>query len=277
MKLSGNASVDNGYLLTLTCTSLFSIDVTGQRVRTSFGEGTIVSYMEGNPSMGCRYRVKLPFGVASVRPSAILHSAIQPDGSIMARKDGIMTRDDSHASAGEATSPEKLDKKFQVMFATESVYIFMRMYCILVSVLTDTREHTKVFPPGPDPSDEWYVPTPMKEEGSSGPKPPADFPGVVSMLEKVVCRKVDLKDFETYCRRVSKEKVYQMAVLPKLVDKCTDALLNVAKEEMLLRIFDYCLPRQLVSNLNYVHVYSCFFWLSSSYCFNSNFPFAMNL
>ena len=66
------------------------------------------------------------------------------------------------------------------------------------------------------------------------------------MLEKVVCRKIEAKDFESYCRRVSKEKVHQMAVLPKLIDKCADALLNVAKEDALLRIFDYCLPKQMV-------------------------------
>ena len=77
------------------------------------------------------------------------------------------------------------------------------------------------------------------------------------MREKVVCRKVEAKDYESYCRRVSKEKVHQMAVLPKLIDKCTDALLNVAKEDALLRLFDYCLPQQMVRLSNVCFNFVC--------------------
>jgi hypothetical protein len=202
--------------------------------------------MEGNPSMACRYRVRLPFGVASVRPSSILHAVGQADGGVMVRRDGLMSRDEATPATGGDIHKDKLDANFQLMFATESVYVFMRLYCLLVSLLTDTREYLKVFPPGQDPADARYVPTPMKEERDTTPQPGADFSGVVSMLEKVVCRTVEAIDFESYCRRVSKEKVHQMAVLPKLIDKCTDALLNVIKENVLLHIFDYCLSRELV-------------------------------
>jgi hypothetical protein len=213
-----------------------------------------MSYMEGNPSLACRYRVRLPFGVAAVRPSAILHAIGQADGGVVVRRDGLMVREEATPATGEGIHNDKLNAKFQLMFATESVYVFMRLYCLLVSLLTDTREYLKVFPPRQDPADARYVPTPMREERNAIPQPAADFPGAVSMLEKVICRKVEVKDFESYCRRVSREKVHQLAVLPKLIDKCTDALLNVIKENVLLHIFDYCLSRELVRSL---------FWLRS--------------
>jgi len=233
----------------LRITGKLGVDAPGQRVRTSFGDGGILSFMEGNPSMGCRYRVKLPFGVASVRPSAILHSLPQPDGAIMVRRDGAMAKDESPAGAGEGLFAEKLNKKFQLLFATESVYVFMRMYCLLVSLLTETREYLKAPPPGHDPADSYTIPKPMREERQKPEQPPADFAGVISMLEKIVVRSVEPKDYEAYCRRVSLAKVHQMAVLPKLIDKCADALISVVKEDILLHLFDYCLYREMVRRL----------------------------
>lgn len=217
----------------------------GQKVRTAFGDGSILSYMEGNPSMGCRYRVKLPFGIASVRPSAIMHSLPQADRGMMVRRNGVMGKDESPDGTGEGLFAEKLNKKFELMFATESVYVFMRLYCLLVSLLTDTREYLKASGQSADPVDSYFIPPPIREERNAAPQPTADFPGVISMLGKVVAREVETKEFESYCRRVSKVKVHQMAVLPKLIDKCTDALLNVVKEDALLSLFDYCLHREM--------------------------------
>ena len=228
-------------------------DAPGQMVRTAFGDGSILSYMEGNPSMGCRYRVKLPFGVASVRPSGIMHSLPQPDGGMMVRRNGVMVKDENPDGAGEGLFAEKLNKKFELMFATESVYIFMRLYCLLVSLLSDTREYIKEVGPSADPADSYFIPKPIQDEKNErrkAPQPTADFTGVVSMLGKVVARDVDAKEFETYCRRVCKTKVHNMIALPKLVDKCTDALLNVVKEDALLPLFDYCLHREMVCNRN---------------------------
>jgi hypothetical protein len=239
------------------------IDAPGQKVRTAFGDGSVMSYMEGNPSIGCRYRVKLPFGVASVRPSAILHSLPQPDGGMMVRSDGAMSKDENHAAKGEGIFAEKLNKKFELMFATENVYIFMRMYCLLVSLLSDTREYLEVHSPSKDPSDSYY--NPMKSENDKKPTSTAtnlDYAGALSMLEKVVCRTVDSKDFESHCRKVSKAKVHQMAVLPKLIDRCTDALLHVAKEDVLLHLFDYCLHREMVRF--YFIVFRCLSVFTSS-------------
>ena len=164
----------------------------------------------------------------------------------MVRRNGVMGKDENPGGTGEGLFAEKLNKKFELMFVTESVYIFMRLYCLLVSLLTDTREHLKASGPSVDPADSYFIPKPIEDERKKVPKPAADFPGVISMLGKVVARKVEAKEFETYCRRVSKVKVHQMAVLPKLIDKCADALLNVVKEDALLPLFDYCLHREMV-------------------------------
>lgn len=199
--------------------------------------------------MGCRYRVKLPFGVASVRPSGIMHSLPQPDGGMMVRRNGVMAKDENPDGAGEGLFAEKMNKKFELMFATESVYIFMRLYCLLVSLLGDTREYIKEAGPSTEPVDSYFIPKPIQDEKNErrkAPQPTADFTGVVSMLGQVVARNVDAKEFETYCRRVCKAKVHDMIALPKLVDKCTDALLNVVKEDALLPLFDYCLHREMV-------------------------------
>jgi len=195
--------------------------------------------------MGCRYKVRLPFGVASVRPYAILHALPQSDGVLMVRRDGVMTKDDRPDEAGEGIFAEKLNKKFELMFATESVYVFMRVYCLLVSLLNNTREHVATVGPTKDPRDSYCVPAPVEEVREKRPRPIADFPGAILMLTEVVSRKVEMKEYETYCRRVCKSKVHQMVVLPKLIDKCTDALLNVAKEDALLPLFDYCLHREM--------------------------------
>lgn len=221
------------------------IDASGQKVRTAFGDGTIMSYVEGNPSVGCRYKVKLPFGVASLRPSVIMHSLPQPDGGIMVRRDGAMSKDENPADAGEGIFAEKLDKKFELMFATENVYIFMRMYCLLVSLLTNTRKYLEVSPTSKDPAESYFKPM-AEDQPELSHSSSLDFAGVISMLESVICRDVEYKEYEAYCRKVSKDKVYQMAVLPKLIDKCTDALLFVAKEDVLLHLYDYCLHREMV-------------------------------
>ena len=208
--------------------------------------------------MGCRYRVKLPFGIASVRPSGIMHSLPQPDGSMMVRRNGIMGKDENPAGDGEGLFAEKMNKKFELMFATESVYVFMRLYCLLVSLLTDIREHVKALGPSADPADSYFIPKPIQDEKNErrkAPPPKADFSGVVSMLGSVLAWKVDAKEYETYCRRVCRTKVHQMVALPKLVDKCADALLNVVKEDALLPLFDYCLHREMVSRLMFVFLY----------------------
>ena len=43
----------------------------GNHVVTSFGEGTILSFLEGNSSVGPQYCVQLPYGIGYVQPDAM--------------------------------------------------------------------------------------------------------------------------------------------------------------------------------------------------------------
>ena len=47
-------------------------------------------------------------------------------------------------------------------------------------------------------------------------------------------------DFEALGHMVSKEKVHQIAVLPKLIECCVDSLVKVAEEDTLLHLYDFC-------------------------------------
>jgi hypothetical protein len=88
-----------------------------------------------------------------------------------------------------------------------------------------------------DPASSYYNPVP-KETQEAAPR--LDYSGMVSALRKVISKKMDVKDFESLGRKVSEEKVPEMAALPKLIERCTDALLKVAKEDALLHLYDFC-------------------------------------
>jgi len=205
----------------------------GQSVVTIFGAGTIVSFTQG--AYGAKYRIKFPFGVAHVGPSAILHAVASKDTPYV-RSDGLMVRDESIAEKGGFTGA-KLDQKYKLLYSTENGYLFLRLYSLLCSILSATREHCKDFASTEDPSASYHNPV-TRDEKETAQKP--DYSGVVSALQKVLANKMDFKDFETLGRKVSKEIVYQMAALPKLVERCADALINIVKEDVLLHLFDVC-------------------------------------
>jgi hypothetical protein len=201
---------------------------------TIFGAGTIVSFTDRDESgsLNPKYRIKLPFGVAYVGPSAILH-AIPSKDSPYVRHDGTMMRDDSVAQNGGSIG--KLDQKYKLLFGTESVYLFLRLYSMLCSILSSTREHSETS--GVDAADSYHNPV-RKETKEAAHR--LDYSGVVSALQKVLSKKMDSKEFESLGRKVSKKKSYQMAALPKLIERCADALAKVAKEDVLLHLFDVC-------------------------------------
>lgn len=216
----------------------------GQLVRTAFGEGTILLFIEGKSTLGSRYKVKLSYGVAFIRPYAILHSIPKKEGAVFVRIDGIMEKEKNPFGAGDGLSSEKLGKKYQLLFGTESIYILLRLYCSLVSLLTFVRESLSLLGSQPIDSSESYYNPLRNEDGKQETSPRLDYTGFCLMLDKVCSKEIDFKEFETFCRKVSKHQVHRMTVLPRLVDKCADALLNVAKEDLLLHLYDYCKLRE---------------------------------
>jgi len=191
--------------------------------------------MEASVTAGPKYRVKLPFGIGHLSPSAILH-AIPSKEAPFIRRDGVMIRDEN--SSDVEGCGITLDSKYQLLFGTETIYIFMRMYTLVCSVLSDTREHCLAFPPTADPADSYLLPSRTSE--AKKPAPKLDFSSVLSALEKVLAGKITARDFETLGRKVTREKVHQITALPKLVDRCADAMLKMAEEDTVLNLYDFC-------------------------------------
>lgn len=209
----------------------------GQRVKTAFGEGTILAYLEGDFNAGPRYRVKFPFGIGFVSPYAILHGVQNSDGAKYVRRDGKMEKDIDYSDKTEETATIRLDKKFKLLFGTDSIYLFLRLYSFLVSSLDEIDSFVRSNPSMQDPSSAYYNPMKSSEEKK---ETKLDFPAVMMNLQKVITKKLSVKDFESFCRRVSPEIVHKMAALPKLIEKCADMMVEVAKEDLLPQLYDFC-------------------------------------
>lgn len=209
----------------------------GQRVRTIFGEGTIASFMEPSGSSGPKYRVKLQFGLGHLAPSAILFAVPSMDMPHI-RRDGLMVRDEASHYVDE--NAPKLDPRYQLLFGTEQIYLFLRLYSLLCSLLSDTREHCAALPPSYDPADSYVTPTNKTGRRKKKKSRKMDYSSLVVALQKVLANDMTSREFETLARKVSREKVHQIAALPSLIGRCVDALLKVAEEDTLLHLYDYC-------------------------------------
>jgi histone deacetylase complex regulatory component SIN3 len=211
---------------------------TGERVMTALGKGTIQAFL--NTEDGPRYRVKLPFGSAVLQPYAVLHNVDAEDGSKYFRRDDEMVKDKDCAVAGETNGDSSLvvDDKFKVMFGSDSIYLFLRLYAFLVSLLDDIQDHIRRNPTPQDPALAYHNPINSDEHPQATSK--LDFASVMSNLHKAIDKTITAKDFESFCRRVNNGIVYKMAVLPRLVEKCGDIMMKVAEEDLLPRLFDIC-------------------------------------
>lgn len=186
--------------------------------------------------MGPRYRVKFPFGIGFVRAYAIMHGIQSVDGAKYVRRDGQMEKD-SEGGDDEESSSVKLDKKFRLLFGTDYMYLFLRLYSFLVSSLDEIDSFLRANPTMQDPTLAYYNPMKSSDEKKAAK---LDFPTLMLNLQKVISRKLSSKDFEAFCRRVSPEIAHKMAALPKLVEKCADMMVQTAKEDLLLQLFDFC-------------------------------------
>jgi hypothetical protein len=212
--------------------------VSGQRVQTIFGEGTIASFIDaGGKSASPKYRVKLPFGLGHLSPSAILY-AIPPKDAPYVRRDGIMVRDET-SYYGDSDNSPKLDAKYQLLFGTEITYQFFRLYTLLCSLLSNIHDHVKKFPPLENPADLWVQ---VNNNGTARKtkSPKLNYTSMQVALGKVIKKEMNCRDFETLARSISREKVHEIAVLPVLIDRCVERLLKLVEEDTLLQLYDYC-------------------------------------
>lgn len=173
----------------------------GQRVRTTVGDGQILSVAD----RPLRYLVKFSFGVGYVLPGAIdpLVSASDPDMD--------MSTDDA-ADANHLMSDD-----IQVLFGTEKIYIFMRLYVLLVTMLYQAKASLNSKGAGVD---------------ESGP-----FTGVMASLKEFLGGKIDSKAFQEDCTKNVDNDVYNFVAIPPLVEKCAAALVKMAKEDCLEELY----------------------------------------
>jgi Sin3 family co-repressor len=209
--------------------------VSGMRVATIFGVGTISSFTEPTPVSGPKYRVKLPFGLGHLVPSAILYAMPLKDAPFI-RRDGEMVREDPTMEAEE--NAPRLDPKYKLLFGTQKIYLFIRLYSLLCSVLSDTKSFCDKSPAPVDPADNYISPTKKTEKKDGHHK--LDFCTVLSVLKKVLANKATSGELEALGRKVARDRVHQISALPKLIERCTDALRKVAHEDTLLHLYDYC-------------------------------------
>jgi hypothetical protein len=220
-------------LLTASC--LTFIDAAGQRVRTSFGDGTILAFLEGEKDLGPRYRIKFPFGIGYIGASVIAHG-LHAEGAKFVRQDGRMVKEKEDENV-EKEGTVKLDKKFKLLFGSESIYVFMRLYSALISLLDDIGTFLDANPTMIDPAKSYYNPMKSADEKK---EVKLEFSSLVLQLQKVTSKKLSPKDFEAFCRRVSPEIVHKMAALPKIVERCAEMMIQSAKEDLLPQLFDLC-------------------------------------
>ena len=208
---------------------------------TIFGEGTITSFMEASAVLGPRYRVKLSYGLGHLSPSAILYAVPSRDTPYI-RRDGVMVRDEASQDVEE--NGVTVHPKYRLLFGTEKIYVFMRMYTLLCNVLSDISDHCLAFPPTTDLA--YLYVSPSRHGETIKPSVTMNFSSVLAALKKVLDGKMTVRDYESVGRKVTREKVHQIAALPKFIDRCADALRKMAEEEALLHLYDYCQYRTRV-------------------------------
>lgn len=215
---------------------LLCTDAPGQRVSTIYGPGAILAFRADSATSDPLYRVRLAFGTAFLSPWAILHTIPSKDQPF-ARRDGSMVRVETLVER-DVSLNVRVDEKYMLLFGTESVYVFLRVYLVLCSLLDSIREHCEMFDAPDDPTEKYCKPN--KDADKDTPSPKLDYSTILSGLQKVACKNMSLKDFESLGRKVAPAKVHEIASLPEFVDRCVDALVATAREDCLLQLYDYC-------------------------------------
>ena len=200
-----------------------------------FGEGTINGIVEKNDII--KYTVKLPFGLAHLSPSAILYN-IQDNTAPFVRRDGSMVSDEATERSNVVGAT--LSDKYQLLFGTENVYLFLRRFSLLCQLLSSIREHCETVEPPEDPALSYATKLSQQQATEPMPSEQLGFSAIIATLGKVMTKDVTALEYESLCRKISKEKVHLMAALPKLIERCTECLVRAAQEDVLLYLYDHC-------------------------------------
>lgn len=195
----------------------------GQLVKTSFGNGCVISFVEAGSHAGAHYKIKFPFGTGYVRPSSIVHHLSPNEQVQYVRSGGFMELLNATDSKMDDQEVKLLPPSCQLIFGTEKLYLFMRMYCALLGVLDSIR------------NDIFQLSGQIGMNGKAN-KSYAEF---ISVVKQYTIEKTTFKSYELQCRSILKMKPYEMASVPRLLEKCSDLLVKVAKEDKVLSLYDF--------------------------------------
>lgn len=220
-----------------------------QRVRTVFGDGTILNLNECNHLVGFHYVVELPFGIAFLRPSAIVHHLSLGFQDSFIRRGGLMQPAELLDDINKKKQKSELSESINLLFATEKIYLFLRLYCLLIFMFTTAKEclesSNNIGIEKPESLTTFVRPGILEKIGckfSSNSnfekKKKNTFSDFITSLKYYINGEINFKSFESCCRTMSKKEVYKLAALPRLLEKCADALVKVSREDQILSLFD---------------------------------------
>jgi hypothetical protein len=169
----------------------------GTTVRTALGDGQIISVADQS-----RYLVKFPFGIGYVMSKNISESDTESDTDAMV--------DDDIAS-------QLMPDDIQVLFGTEKMYLFMRLYILLVTMLYQAKD---IVDRNREASDKRDL-----------------FSDLVSSLNDLLLGKMNAKSFEDECKKYLDNDVYSIIAIPPLAVKCAGALVRMIKEARYLELY----------------------------------------
>lgn len=184
--------------------------VVGQRVRTVVGDGQIISVIDGVTPNSFQYLVKFSFGVGYVRPSAVAH---------------LLPTNNTQIDESSANRAQLMTDNLQIIFGTEKIYLMVRLYVLLVTMLQHAKDMAGV-----------------------------GYSRILSSLKDLIVGKVDTKDFETDCRKLAKINVFHYASIPHLVEACADAIVKVADEDAVDTLY-HCSRLKLKVRISFFQLY----------------------
>ena len=222
-------------------------DEVGQLVRTIYGDALVKRYIQSSNKDCPKYEVSLPYGVAYLHPSSMVHSLPLDSGKTnFVRQVGSF---EALKETFEGTNDVYVRKGCFQMFGTERIYIFLRFYCTILSTLREVKMHINARSLEKEEESEdlksreprsAVKSTQTKESTTTNlRKKYQGYEGYVSAVNDHLKGELCLKTFETICRYLSDSNVAKFALVPRLLLKCAGSMIRVFKEGCFLPLLDY--------------------------------------
>ena len=117
----------------------------------------------------------------------------------------------------------KIPSSCQLVFGTEKVYVFLRLYCALLGLFNSAKQSME--------SGSHM----MDVDGTSS----NTYHNYLSNLKDYINEDIQFKAYELRCRNLTQKKCYELSAIPRLIEKCADAIVKVAREDELLGLYDF--------------------------------------